>query len=228
MMKIFKIMTTDELINYCSSLKWTRKPKELHVHHTYAPSHKNFNGKNHQELQNGMRNYHIDTNGWRDIGQHLTLMPDGLWVFGRDFNDDPASISGRNHLGFAIEMLGNFDKGHDKLEGKQLDSMLKFSKFFIEFFKLDFDKNIIFHNQYANKSCPGSSLDRAFFITQVKNYGVDEEVKIEKTIILEKTSGKKLEGIIVDGVSYLQITEMRKLGKEVVWNAKEKIVEIKL
>jgi peptidoglycan L-alanyl-D-glutamate endopeptidase CwlK len=55
-----------------------------------------------------------------------------------------------------------------------------------------------------------------------------DEVNIQQTIILEKTSGKKLAGIMMNGVSYLQVNTLRELGKEVTWNAMDKQVEIKI
>ena len=68
--------------------------KELQVHHTWRPNHSNFNGKNHQALQDGMRNYHTKNNGWSDIAQHVTLFPDGKFLTGRSFNQSPAGITG--------------------------------------------------------------------------------------------------------------------------------------
>lgn len=167
--KSWKVMTTQELIEYFEKFDWTRVPKELHVHHTWKPSHANFNGSNHQQIQYGMWNYHVNTNGWIDIAQHLSLAPDGKWILGRDFNMNPVSISGRNNLGFAIEMIGNFDVGHDKFEGKQKKAMMEFTAFFLEFFKLtDKSKGIVFHNEYSGKTCAGSSIDKKWFIEEVE------------------------------------------------------------
>lgn len=163
-------LITEELIEYCKIFNWKRKPYELHIHHTWKPCHNDFNGKNHKNLHNAMKNYHINIRKWSDIGQHLTLFPDGKWIIGRDFNKNPASIRGRNGLGFAIEMIGNFDKGQDKFEGEQKQAMLQFSKFFIEFFNLDFYKDIVFHRQYSKKTCPGTSINRSRFIEEVINY----------------------------------------------------------
>jgi len=111
----FEIIDINELLRRLDKYKH----KELHVHHTWAPSHKDFNGKNGIQLQEAMRKYHVETNGWSDIGQHVTLLPDGLFVTGRDFSKTPASIAGYNTGAFACEMLGNFDTGHDTFGGKQ-------------------------------------------------------------------------------------------------------------
>lgn len=168
---MFQILTTDKLIDYCKKFKWTRKIKQLHVHHTWAPSHKDFNGTNGLQLQKGMRDYHVNVLGWNGIGQHLTLLPDGNWITGRDFNLDPASITKWNTGAFAVEMLGNFDIGHDKFEGKQAESMYKFLAFFVLFKVLNIDSDVKFHrdNPTAGKTCPGTGIDRKIFMNTLKN-----------------------------------------------------------
>lgn len=184
-----QIMTTDQLIEYCKSFKWTRKITQLHIHHTWGPSHKDYNGSNGIQLQQAMRNYHTNTLGWSDIGQHLTLLPDGQWVTGRDFNRDPASISGWNRGAFAVEMLGNFDIGNDKFESKQADAMFKFCAFFVVFKLLNIDSDVKFHrdNLMAGKTCPGSGINRDWFMNRLK-----EAVKVPETPQVEAW---KLEGL---------------------------------
>lgn len=165
-----EILTTDQLINYCKSFKWTRKITQLHVHHTWEPSHADYNGNNGLQLQQNMKAYHISL-GWSDIGQHLTLLPDGRWVTGRDFNLKPASITDWNTGAFAIEMVGNFDTGNDKFEGIQAQEMFKFCAFFVVFKLLNIDKDVKFHrdNPTAGKTCPGTGIDRTWFMNTLKN-----------------------------------------------------------
>ena len=123
----------DEIITLQELLKRLDKynHKELHIHHTWQPDHKTYNNKpDGLYWQKAMRNFHVNTNGWNDIGQHVTLLPDGRFVTGRPFNKNPASISGYNTGAFAVEMIGNFDKGNDRFEGKQKDSMIKLARYF--------------------------------------------------------------------------------------------------
>ncbi|MBU8770344.1 N-acetylmuramoyl-L-alanine amidase [Cytobacillus oceanisediminis] len=158
-------LTAEQLIETLKQFNHT----ELHVHHTWRPNHSNFNGKNHESVQNGMRNYHVNTNGWDDIAQHVTLFPDGSFLTGRNFGKQPVSIKGYNGSGskipFACEMVGDFDIGKDKLDGKQLDSILKLAKFFD-----DQKKYIRFHRENAPKTCPGSGIDKNEFMKAVKNF----------------------------------------------------------
>lgn len=179
-MSNFKILETKELLELLKKYKY----RQLHIHHTWKPAHSSFNGKNHIELQEGMKNFHINVNGWSDVGQHLTLMPDGLWVTGRPFDITPASIKGWNTGALAVEMLGNFDikgtgvkneLGYDKLEGKQKEGILRLIKYFGERFGYN---NIVFHNEGPNvsKSCPGTSLDKEKLINEAKE--LKEDIKI--------------------------------------------------
>jgi ECF transporter S component (folate family) len=130
-----RILTTKDLLRELNNYSY----RQLHIHHTWKPTHRDFNGENHLKLQQSMRNYHINTNGWTDIGHHLALMPDGKWVTGRPFNATPASIKGWNDKALAVEMVGNFDipgtgayntSGYDKLEGAQKESILQLIKYF--------------------------------------------------------------------------------------------------
>lgn len=152
------------------------KFNQLHIHHTWKPAHSSFKGDNHLSLQESMRKFHIEVNGWDDIGQHLTLMPDGKWVTGRSFKKDPASIKGWNKGALAVEILGNFDipgtgvynsLGYDKLEGKQKDEILKIIQYFGKRFGYE---NIVFHREGpgVKKTCPGTSLNKDLLISQAK------------------------------------------------------------
>lgn len=171
-MERFRFLTIEELINELGNYKFT----QLHIHHTWKPAHSAFNGQNHMQLQEGMYYYHTVVNGWEDIGQHLTLFPDGKWLTGRPFNKTPASISGWNTGALAVEMVGNFDlpgtgefnsQGYDKLEGRQKEEILKLIKYFIDKYG---EHTIIFHRDNPNttKTCPGTSLDKETLIKEAK------------------------------------------------------------
>lgn len=157
----FKLLSVDKLTKQLDKYTY----QQLHIHHTYKPSHKDFNGKNYIALQKGMYNYHVNQLKWSDIGQHVTLMPDGWFVTGRDFFMMPASIKGWNKGAFAVEMLGNFDEGQDLLQGEQKDSMLKLIRYFISRLGTD---SVKFHNEGpgVTKTCPGTSIDKMSLIEE--------------------------------------------------------------
>lgn len=146
----------------------------VHVHHTWKPSHKDFNGTNHFALQTGMRNAHL-ARDFVDIAQHITVFPDGSIVTGRNIAIAPASATGYNdgdsdkQHPFMFEMIGNFDAGNDKLEGKQLETALKICNYFYD----NNPKRIVFHREClihgkVPKTCPGTGVNKAEFIKQVQ------------------------------------------------------------
>lgn len=141
--------------------------REFHVHHTWKPDHKDFTGSNHRALQDGMRNYHVKTNGWSDIAQHITVFPDGKIMVGRDFNRDTASILGYNRYAFMVENVGNFDKGHDQFTGEQRRVNVEIARWFHSK-----GKYIRFHNENAGKSCPGTGVNKDEFMKGVQDGGV--------------------------------------------------------
>jgi len=122
-----------------------------------------------------MEYYHVNTNGWATIAQHVTLFPDGMWVLGRDFNTTPASITGWNTGAFCIEMIGNFDTGCDVFKNPQADAMYEFCEYMVE------QKALMmrFHRDSptAYKTCPGSGIDRATFFNKVANFTEDKLAK---------------------------------------------------
>lgn len=181
----------DEIITLQELLKRLDKynHKELHVHHTWRPDHTTYFKKpDPLYWQQAMRRYHKENNGWNDIGQHVTLLPDGRFVTGRDFGRDPASIKGYNTKAFAVEMLGDFDKGNDRFEGKQKDSMIKLARYFDQK-----GRYIRFHRENSSKTCPGTGIDKNEFMKEVKG----KEVKGEDKLRYGKTLRKGDKGSVV-------------------------------
>lgn len=172
-MSDFRFLGFDELAKELDKFNF----KQLHIHHTWKPTHKNFTGSNHGAMQKAMKDYHMNSLAWSDIGQHLTLFPDGKWLTGRAFDITPASIKGWNTGALAIEMIGNFDMpetniynelGYDRLLGRQREEILKLMRYFIEKYG---ESSIVFHrdNPNAGKTCPGTSLNKDAMIEEAKN-----------------------------------------------------------
>jgi len=88
----FTKMTAKAFETYLSKLKIARTVLSVQQHHTYIPSYIHFNDNNHFELQKNMKNTHINANGWADIGQHVSIFPDGSMMTGRSFEKSPACI----------------------------------------------------------------------------------------------------------------------------------------
>lgn len=146
--------------------------EEMHLHHTYKPDYDDFTGDNHQRLIEGMRNYHKNVKGWLDYAYHITIFPDGTIYSGREFTLDPASIKSHNHKAFAVVMVGNFDFGNDKPTPEMFDSVFAIAKYF-----KNKGRYIRFHNENSGKTCPGSSIDKAWFMSQVDKFNEERLFK---------------------------------------------------
>jgi SH3-like domain-containing protein len=143
----------------------------LQHHHTYIPSYQNFTGANHFAMQVGMRNHHVVYNGWRDIGQHFSIFPDGTILTGRSLEFSPACIYGNNSNAICVENVGNFDAGNDQMTALQKDAIIRLTAAICKKFSIpvNIDK-IVYHHWFnlstgernngtaLNKSCPGTSF----------------------------------------------------------------------
>jgi len=138
------------------------------MHHTWKPSRADFKG--HETIV-AMWRFHTQTNGWRDIAQHVTIDPEGFVWLGRNWNLAPASAAGHNgnaEFGpFMFEMVGNFDQHCDPFDGAQREAALRVVAAVQRRFGLASD-TLRFHNMMSAKSCPGSALDYAAIVAEVE------------------------------------------------------------
>ena len=201
-----KKMTSEIFCEYIKNLNVKRKVKRIQLHHTYSPSYKHFDGKNHEILQSNMRNYHIKTNGWNDIGQHFTIFPDGAIVTGRSLEENPAGIYGANSGAICIECLGNFDKGKDVMTESQKNAIACVVKALLDKFGLKAENGVTYHAWWSSdgrdigdyvksasvKTCPGTNFFGGNTLTSyeknlmplIKNYRCSEDKNAEIRDIL--------------------------------------------
>lgn len=167
----FTLMTIDEFEAYISNIMVARTVITLQEHHTYNPDYALFNGSNHFELQKGMKSYHVNSNGWDDIGQHFTIFPDGTAMTGRNMEKSPACIYGQNANAVCIENLGNFDTGADIMRDSQKDAIIRAAAAICLKFNIPVSADgIVYHHWFrlsdgvrnngsgGNKSCPGTNF----------------------------------------------------------------------
>ncbi len=155
----YRALTPAEFAASVTRFAWTRRVWRVDLHHTWYPAHADYRGLESIER---MGRFHTVNRGYDDIAQHVTIAPDGTVWTGRDWNRTPASIGcGMNTGAFMIEMIGNFDRGYDKLEGAQLDSTLRV----ITAIQLRFGlpvQSLLFHRDVpqTDKTCPGSGIEK--------------------------------------------------------------------
>ena len=155
----FKKVSLDQFSQLLARFPFSRRINAVHMHHTWRPDHRGFKG---EDTIVGMWRYHTEHNGWSDIAQHITIDPNGEIWLGRDWNRPPASARGCNGDSkagpFMFEMIGDFDMGADRFEGKQRATAIGVVAMLQQAFDLS-PTTLKFHNMLSGKTCPGSSID---------------------------------------------------------------------
>jgi SH3-like domain-containing protein len=167
----FDKFSIQEFEDWINSITLARTVLHIQQHHTYNPGYALFKENNHFELQQGMKNYHVNQNGWNDIGQHFTTFPDGSIVTGRALEKSPACILGQNANAICIEHLGNFDAGKDIMTPEHRETIIRMTAKLCRRFNLPVDTNSIHYHHWFdlstgqrnngtknNKSCPGTGF----------------------------------------------------------------------
>lgn len=227
---MFKEFDINSFKNYIDNFKISRKIKYIQLHHTYSPSYKHFNGKNHQTLQQNMKTYHTKTNGWTDIGQNLTIFPDGVIMIGRPLNVAPAGTKGANSNGICIECVGNFDIGGDTMTEAQKNAIVGAVKILLDKFGLNASTGVTYHAWWtssginlgnyvkgkSSKTCPGT----AFFGGNTRQaYKANLQPLIEKCetttnkVLLE--SGNDIVWELMNGRHKIEIIEVERAIKAI-------------
>jgi hypothetical protein len=153
---------------------FTRAIDQVHVHGTWSPTIADWKG---EPSMQAMWRFHTETNGWRDIAQHVTIAPDGAIWTGRDWN----CAAGEQHRQqrhaargpFMIEIVGNFDVEREKLQGAQLHATFGVIDAVLRRFRSrDTSATVRFHRQLpqCRKTCPGSGVDYGRFLEQLAAY----------------------------------------------------------
>ncbi|MBX2829466.1 MAG: SH3 domain-containing protein [Flavobacteriaceae bacterium] len=167
----FTLMSVPEFETWIQQQNVARTVLFLQEHHTFVPSYQHFQGDNHFKLQKGMKNHHVDNNGWSDIGQHFTIFPDGKVATGRSLERSPACIYKNNNHAICIENLGFFDTGKDVMNAAQKDAIVRISAAICKRFNIPTNTDrIVYHHWFdlsngtrtngsgTTKSCPGTNF----------------------------------------------------------------------
>ncbi len=167
----FHIFESYELREWLSQIELERSIERVLIHHTWSPSYKDFDGKNHIALQAGMKKYHVETRGWDDIGQHFSTFPDGKIVTGRPLELTPACTKGVNVHAICIENVGNFDTGFDLMADIHRETILETAAWICERWRIPIDSDhVLYHHWFdlntglrtdgagTTKTCPGTGF----------------------------------------------------------------------
>ncbi|MEI6947403.1 N-acetylmuramoyl-L-alanine amidase [Paraflavisolibacter sp. H34] len=159
---IFRIFSFDEFNRYLRQTAFRRRITFVQNHHTWRPDYTHFNHKapQYMTLLENMRHAHIHTRGWQDIGQNITIFPDGMVGLCRALDLTPAGIYGANTGAICIESLGNFDEGGDQMTPEQKDAIVKTNAALcIKFGLQPVPHQVVYHHWYDTKGRRFSPVD---------------------------------------------------------------------
>ncbi len=164
-------MSSAEFASWLTGQRVARTVLFIQQHHTYSPDYGRFTGSNHFELQRNMKDYHLNHNGWSDLGQHFTTFPDGTILTGRSLEWSPAGIYMNNANAICLEHLGDFDGGRDLMTAGHQDTIIRMTAALCSRFSIPVNTDrIVYHHWFNldngarnngtsnNKTCPGTNF----------------------------------------------------------------------
>ena len=159
----FSIHTTESFAAYLKLINFQRKITFIQNHHTFSPNYTSFFDRpDHLFWLESMRAFHIKTRKWKDIGQHLTIFPDGKIGLCRPLDTIPAGIFGANTGAICIENLGDFDAGKDEMKEEQKKAIIQVNALLCLKFSLKpVYEQVVYHHWFdtTGKRFPPAMVD---------------------------------------------------------------------
>ena len=103
-------MSDDQLNSYIFQVPY------IFIHHSVTPECFTFDDCAAE--MRSMQNYHMDSNGWCDIGYSFAIGGDGEVCEGRGWNHVGAHTYGFNDVGYGVDFIGDFTD-HDPSQAAQ-------------------------------------------------------------------------------------------------------------
>ena len=107
-----------------------------------------------------IRDWHVNGNGWRDIGYHVVIRRNGNVEHGRVMDDTGAHAKGYNHKSIGLCMVGGMaDDGSAEDNFTDQQRMALSAK--IEELLVSYpDAEVIGHNEISEKECPSFDVQK--------------------------------------------------------------------
>ena len=166
------------IVRYLAQPHW-REWQEIILHHTWKPTVADFGRNPNGGYWMSVIDRFHRMKGWKKIGYHFVVMPDGLIFVGRSLNEAGAHTVGHNKKAIGVCLLGNFDE--EGIPEEQWASMKYLIAFLMHRFHLH-PTDLYFHRQFAQKTCPGSKLDLGTIRTVIATTLPDAEQRYEEIL----------------------------------------------
>ncbi|MFD6950929.1 N-acetylmuramoyl-L-alanine amidase [Nocardiopsis sp. TSRI0078] len=142
-----------------------RAPTHIVVHHTATANASDVSASHAAALSRAIQRHHMDSNGWSDIGQQLTISRGGHIMEGRDqtlravgAGHHVVGAHTANHNGhtLGIENEGTYDSASPPRT--LMDSLTDTCAWLCLVYRLEPDKAIVGHRDFNTTGCPGDRL----------------------------------------------------------------------
>lgn len=164
--------------------------------------------------------------GWRNVGYHYVIgngtnSGDGQIEKGRAETETGAhcSAGGMNTKGIGICLVGDFET--QRPTAKQMQSLEGLVRDIMSRWKIPAE-NVLGHREVGGAAtlCPGKNFDTKAFRGKIEKKG---------DVIFVCYDGQEFEGLLVNGKAYVEVRKLcEMMGLKVIWNGKEKRVDLKL
>lgn len=107
-----------------------------------------------------IRKWHVEGNGWKDIGYHDVIRINGDIEKGRPIDQVGAHVAGHNTGSIGVCMVGGVDKD-GKPSANFTDAQWRSLERYVRTFKTEYPKATIHgHNEFAAKACPSFDVQK--------------------------------------------------------------------
>ena len=140
-------------------------PDHIVVHHTASPNSTDYSLDHALALSRSIQDFHMDTNGWDDTGQQLTISRGGHLMEGRNRTLEAvrtethvvgAHTLGENDHTIGIENEGTYMTAEPT--GALWRKLVRTCAWLCDVYDLDPHAAIVGHRDYNSTACPGDVL----------------------------------------------------------------------
>ncbi|WUI04237.1 peptidoglycan recognition protein family protein [Spirillospora sp. NBC_00431] len=142
-----------------------RAPDHIVVHHTASANSADRTLEHAFELSRAIQDFHMDTQGWDDTGQQLTISRGGHLMEGRNRSLDAIGagdlVVGAQTLGHNDHTIGIENEGTYMTEeptAELWDALVATCAWLCDLHGLDPRAAIVGHRDYNSTACPGDAL----------------------------------------------------------------------
>jgi len=109
-----------------------------------------------------IKDWHVNDNGWSDIGYHYVIELDGTAVKGRPVERSGAHTKGHNSDSIGICYVGGVDKNMQPKDTRTVEQMVAMDELIFNLI-VKYDIQYVHgHNEFSSKACPSFDVKEEY------------------------------------------------------------------